>query len=120
MNSNKIYKKTIEEVCREYEGAKEFINNKIKKLCVQDGILIDEVSTWFKANLFFIIFLAVKRFFVLKCKTYKDLKQHIFLMGVKSRNYFLLSKKYGHVFGFIEEGCYVYDKITTSFFITLV
>ena len=55
MNSkskNKIYKNIIEEVCREYKGTKEFINNKIKELCVQEGILIDEVWTWFKANLF--------------------------------------------------------------------
>ena len=39
---------------------KEFINNKTKELCVQEGILIDEVRAWFKANLFFIIFLALK------------------------------------------------------------
>ena len=71
MNSkskNKIYKKIIEEVCKEYKGAKEFINNKIKELCIQEGILIDEVRAWFKANLFFIIFLALKAVFVLKCK----------------------------------------------------
>ena len=29
-SKNKIYKKIIEEVCKEYKGAKEFNNNKIK------------------------------------------------------------------------------------------
>ena len=43
--------KIIEEMCNKY-GAKEFIDNRIKELCVQDGILINEVCTWFKVNLF--------------------------------------------------------------------
>ena len=62
-SKNKIYKKIIKEVCKEYKGEKEFINNKIKELCVQEGLLIDEVHTWFKANLFFIMFLALKTVF---------------------------------------------------------
>ena len=33
----------IEEVCNKYDGAKEFIDNRIKELRVQDGILINEV-----------------------------------------------------------------------------
>ena len=39
MNSKKkirIYKKIIEEVCKEYNGAKEFIVNKAKELCLQE------------------------------------------------------------------------------------
>ena len=47
MNSKskiKIYKKIIEEVCREYNGAKEFIVNKAKELCFQEGISAEEVS----------------------------------------------------------------------------
>ena len=51
-NKNRIYKKIIEEVCNKYDGAKEFADNRIKELCFQDGILISEVRTWFKANLF--------------------------------------------------------------------
>ena len=34
----KIYKKIIEEVCREYNGAREFIVNKVKELFSQEGI----------------------------------------------------------------------------------
>ena len=59
MNSKsetKIYKKTIEEVCKNYEGAQEFITNKVKKLCSQERIFTDEVCTWFKANLFLLSF----------------------------------------------------------------
>ena len=55
-SNNKIYKKIIEEVCKEYKGTKEVINNKIKELCAQEGILIDEVRTWFKSNLFLLSF----------------------------------------------------------------
>ena len=51
-NKNRIYKKIIEEICKKYDDGKEFFDNRIKELCFQDGILINEVSTWFKANLF--------------------------------------------------------------------
>ena len=59
MNSRsktKIYKKITGEVCKEYKGAKKLINDKVKELCVQEGILIDEVLTWFKASLFLLSF----------------------------------------------------------------
>ena len=59
MNSkskNKIYKKTIEEICRKYEGAQEFITNKFKEFCSQEGIFTEEVRTQFKANLFLFSF----------------------------------------------------------------
>ena len=51
----------------------------------------------------------------MKCKTCKDLKQHIFLRDVESSNFFFYyqKKKNDHVFGFIEEGCYMYDKTTS-------
>ena len=42
----KIYKKIIEEVCREYEGAHEFINNKVKELCSQEGMSTEEVCLY--------------------------------------------------------------------------
>ena len=35
--------KIIEEMRNKYDGAKEFIDNRIKELCVQDGIFINEV-----------------------------------------------------------------------------
>ena len=59
MNSkskNKICKKIIEEVCKENDGAQEFIADKVKGLRSQEGILIDEVRRWFKANLFLLSF----------------------------------------------------------------
>ena len=83
MNSkskNKTYKKVFEQVCNKYDGAKEFVDNRIKELCFQEVILIDEVRTWFKTNLFFVVFFASKKvFFCFKSKTYKELKQHVFL-----------------------------------------
>ena len=45
--------KIIEEMCNKYDGAKEFIDHRIKELCVQDRILINEVRIWFKVNLLF-------------------------------------------------------------------
>ena len=44
-----IYMKIIEEICNKYDGAKEFIDNRIKELCVQDGIFINEVTIPFFA-----------------------------------------------------------------------
>ena len=47
MNSKskiKIFKKIIEEVCKEYNGAKEIIVNKAKELRIQDVTPVEEVS----------------------------------------------------------------------------
>ena len=49
---NRICMKIIEEMCIKYDGTKEFIDNRIKELCFQDGIRINEVRTWFQVNLF--------------------------------------------------------------------
>ena len=72
MNSKtkmKIYRKVIDEVSKEYEGAGEFICNKIRALCSEHGISIEEVclyvsytvyTVWlhteFRANLFSLSF----------------------------------------------------------------
>ena len=95
----KIYKKIVEEVCNKCDGAKEFINNKIKELCFQEGILIDEVRTWFKTILFFIVFFASKTV-CFESKTYKELKQLVFF----EECYFLLSKNNEFVFWFYQRG----------------
>ena len=95
----KIYKKIVEEVCNKCDGAKEFINNKIKELCFQEGILIDEVRTWFKTILFFIVFFASKTV-CFESKTYQELKQLVFF----EECYFLLSKKNKFVFWFYQRG----------------
>ena len=36
----KIYSKILKEVCKEYEGAHEFISNKAKELYSQEGYLV--------------------------------------------------------------------------------
>ena len=78
MNSKtkiKIYRKVIDEVSKKYEGASEFIRNKINELCLEHGVSTEEVGlyifmfvmlrTQFRANLFSLS---------LKCKSYKKLK----------------------------------------------
>ena len=42
----RIYKKIIEEVCRQHERAKVFITNKVKELCSQEGISTEEVRLY--------------------------------------------------------------------------
>ena len=74
MNSkskNKIYKEIIEEVCREYKGAQEFITNKVKELCFQEGTFTEEMRTQFKANLFYYSF-SIKKVF---CMEIQDLQR---------------------------------------------
>ena len=41
-----IYRKVIEEVSNKYEGAGEFIQNKIKELCSEHGISTEEVRLY--------------------------------------------------------------------------
>ena len=42
----RIYKKIIEEVCREYDGARAFITNEVKESCPQEGISTEEVHLY--------------------------------------------------------------------------
>ena len=51
-NKNIISMRIIEEICNKYDDAKEFVDNRINKLCVQDKILISDLRTWFKVKLF--------------------------------------------------------------------
>ena len=49
MNSKtkiKIYKKVIEDVCKEYEGADELISNKSNELCSEHRISTEEVRLY--------------------------------------------------------------------------
>ena len=49
MNSKtkiKTYKKVIDEVSKEYEGASEFICNRINELCSEQGISTEEVRLY--------------------------------------------------------------------------
>ena len=49
MNSKtkiKIYRRVIDEVSKEYEGASEFVRNKINELCSEHGISTEEVRLY--------------------------------------------------------------------------
>ena len=39
----KIYQKLVSELGGKYDGAKDFINNRVKELCLEHGILEEEV-----------------------------------------------------------------------------
>ena len=42
----RIYKKVIEEVYERFEGAREFINNKVSELYFKEGISTEEVRLY--------------------------------------------------------------------------
>ena len=92
-SKNKIYKKIIEEVCKKYESAQEFIANKVKELCSQGRIFTEEVCRQFRANLFLLSFRIKMVFFFMKRKTYKELKQHVFFEVCQEQQRFLLPRK---------------------------
>ena len=39
----KVYKKVLHEVCQKFNGAEEFINQKIEGICCQGKLLVEEV-----------------------------------------------------------------------------
>ena len=39
----KIYQKLVSELAGKYDGAKDFINSRVKELCLEHGILEEEV-----------------------------------------------------------------------------
>ena len=43
----KVHRTVIEDVCKQYENTREFINNKINELCSEYGISADEVRLYF-------------------------------------------------------------------------
>ena len=111
MNSKtkiRIYRKVIEEVCKQYEGAREFIDNKINELFSEHEISSGEVYFY----IFMFCYAAYTQFKVnlssislaLKCMAYKELEQHIFFVEVYQEQQPLFS------FGFIEVDCYMHGK----------
>ena len=76
MNSKtkiKIYKKVIEEVCKKYEGAREFISNKVTELSSEEGLSTEEVRLYI--------------FKIKRLETYSVL-EHLFLCFVMLRTQF--------------------------------
>ena len=49
MNKTKlnIYKKVLHEVCQKFNGAEEFINQKIEEICCHEKLLVEEVTYYF-------------------------------------------------------------------------
>ena len=41
-----IYRKLIEEICKEYEDATEFVRNTVNELCSEHGIYTEEVRLY--------------------------------------------------------------------------
>ena len=76
----KIYRKLVSELGGKYDGAEDFINTKVKELCLEHGIL--EVRLYiFLCCVYSLVTNAVKNetfyikiAFVLKCRAYKKLK----------------------------------------------
>ena len=46
MNSAKlnVYKKALREVCKNFAGAEEFIQDKIEKICCNEKLSVEEVN----------------------------------------------------------------------------
>ena len=42
----KIYQKLVSELGRKYDGAEDFINTRVKELCLEHGILEEEVCLY--------------------------------------------------------------------------
>ena len=42
----KIYQKLLSELGRKYDGAEDFINSRVKELCLEHGILEEEVCLY--------------------------------------------------------------------------
>ena len=49
MNSTKlyVYKKVLQEVCKKFDGAEEFIKNKIEEICSNGKLSVKEVTYLF-------------------------------------------------------------------------
>ena len=65
----KIYQKLVSELGRKYDGAEDFISNRIKELCLDNGILEGEVRLYiFLCCVYSLVTKAVKMslFFALK------------------------------------------------------
>ena len=65
----KIYQKLLRELSAKYDGAEDFINTRVKELCLEHGILEEEVRLYiFLCCVYSLVINAVKKsvFFALK------------------------------------------------------
>ena len=58
----KIYQKLVSELSGKYDGAEDFINTRVKELCLEHGILEDEVRLYvFLCCVYSLVINAVKK-----------------------------------------------------------
>ena len=50
-----LYKKVLHEVCEKFDGAEEFINQKIEEICYQKKLSVEEVTYFFYERLRFVV-----------------------------------------------------------------
>ena len=57
MNKTKlnVYKKVLHEVCQKFNGAEEFINQKIKEICCQEKLSAEEVTYFIYEKFRFVV-----------------------------------------------------------------
>ena len=58
----KIYQKLVSELGGKYDGAEDFINNRVKELCLEHGILEEEVRLYiFSSCIYSLVTNTVKK-----------------------------------------------------------
>ena len=58
----KIYQKLVRELSRKYDGAEDLINTRLKELCLEHGILEEEVRLYiFLCCVYSLVINAVKK-----------------------------------------------------------
>ena len=91
----KIYQTLVTELGGKYNGAEDFINTRVKELCLEHGILEEEVRLYiFVCCTYSLVtnavkkwvFFALKIVLILKCRAYKKLKEQIFCQDVSKLN----------------------------------
>ena len=50
-----VYKKVLHEVCQKFNGAEEFINQKIKEFCCQERLSAEEVTYFIYGRFRFVV-----------------------------------------------------------------
>ena len=57
MNKTKlnVYKKVLQEVCENFDGAEEFIDQKIEEICFQEKLSVEEVTCFVYQRLRFVV-----------------------------------------------------------------
>ena len=57
----KIYKNLLKEMCDEYNGAEDFVNEKTEQICSHEEVVICWRSNLFQSLYFLVSFLSIKK-----------------------------------------------------------